>query len=48
MERMMRLVGEGFYWNDLKMSDAFKTLRRTITENDIINFISCTCRLEAL
>jgi acyl dehydratase len=44
----MRLVGEGFYWNDLKVGDAFKTFGRTITDTDIVNFISCTGMLEAL
>jgi acyl dehydratase len=44
----MRTVGIGFYWNDLKVGDRFKTLNRTITESDIVNFIGVTGMLETL
>lgn len=44
----MKLVGEGFYWNDLSVGDRFKTFGRTITETDIVNFISVAGMLEAL
>ena len=44
----MKLVGEGFYWNELTEGDCFKTFGRTITETDIVNFVSCAGMLESL
>jgi len=44
----MRTVGIGFYWNDLSVGDRFKTLNRTITETDIVNFIGVTGMVETL
>ncbi len=44
----MKLVGEGFYWDKLKIGDKFKTFGRTIFETDIINFVSCVGMLESL
>ena len=43
-----RLVGQGFYWQDMRVGDRFTTYGRTITETDIVNFISCTGFLEVL
>jgi acyl dehydratase len=44
----MKTVGIGFYWNDLEVGQKFKTLNRTITEPDIVNFIGVTGMLETL
>ena len=44
----MKTVGIGFYWNDLKAGDRFRTLNRTITEPDIVNFIGVTGMVETL
>jgi acyl dehydratase len=44
----MKTVGIGFYWNDLKVGDRFRTLNRTITEPDIVNFIGVTGMVETL
>ncbi len=44
----MKTVGIGFYWNDLNVGDKFKTLNRTITESDIVNFIGVTGMVETL
>lgn len=44
----MKTVGIGFYWNDLNVGDRFRTLNRTITESDIVNFIGVTGMLETL
>lgn len=41
-------LGRGFYWQDLKVGQRFQTFRRTITETDIVNFISVTGMLEAI
>lgn len=44
----MKLVGEGFRWTDLEVGQQFRTYGRTITETDIVNFISCVGMLESL
>lgn len=44
----LKTVGIGFYWDDLKVGDRFKTLNRTITESDIVNFIGVTGMVETL
>ncbi len=44
----VRLLGRGFYWQDMKVGDRYRTFGRTITETDIVNFISCTGMLEVL
>lgn len=44
----MKTVGIGFYWNDLAVGDRFRTLNRTITEPDIVNFIGVTGMVETL
>lgn len=44
----MKLVGEGFHWNDLNLGDTFRTFGRTVSDIDIINFVSCVGMLESL
>lgn len=44
----MQPLGHGLYWQDLKAGDRSLTFGRTITETDIVNFISCTGMLELL
>jgi acyl dehydratase len=41
-------VGLGLYFDDLPVGRKFKTLGRTITEADLVNFISSTGMLEVL
>jgi 3-hydroxybutyryl-CoA dehydratase len=41
-------LGQCVYWQDLSVGQRFRTLRRTITETDLINFISVTGMLEAI
>lgn len=41
-------LGQGFYWQDITVGQTFETFRRTITETDLVNFISCTGMLEAI
>ena len=43
-----KLLGVGFYWQDLEVGQVFHTMRRTITEVDIVNFISATGMLETI
>lgn len=42
------LLGQGFYWQDLAVGQRMRTLRRTLTETDLVNFISVTGMLEAI
>ncbi len=46
-ERLPRL-GQGFFWQDLQAGQRFETFSRTITETDLVNFISVTGMLEAI
>ena len=41
-------LGIGFTWQELAVGQKFKTFRRTITETDIVNFITVTGMLEAI
>ena len=41
-------IGQGSYWQEISEGDRFRTLRRTITEADLVNFISVTGMLEAI
>ena len=42
------LLGHGFFWQDLAPGQRFQTFRRTLTETDLVNFISVTGMLEAI
>jgi acyl dehydratase len=44
----MKQLGQGLYWDELKVGDQFKTFGRTITDADIVGFINCTGFLEVL
>lgn len=48
MTEPLPILGRGFYWQDLAVGQRFQTFRRTITETDIINFISATGMLETI
>jgi acyl dehydratase len=42
------LLGHGFFWQDLEVGQKLQTFNRTVTETDLVNFISCTGMLEVL
>ncbi len=44
----IKLLGAGYTWQELSAGQRFRTFRRTITETDIVNFISVTGMLEAI
>lgn len=46
--REIAMLGKGFYWQDLRVGQSFRTFRRTVTEADLVNFISATGMLEAI
>ena len=41
-------MGQGYVWQDLQVGQKLRTFRRTITETDLVNFISVTGMLEAI
>lgn len=41
-------LGQGLHWQDLAVGQRFRTFRRTITETDLVNFVSVTGMLEPL
>ncbi len=45
---MAKILGQGMYWQDMKVGNTYTTFGRTITEPDIVNFVSCTGMLELL
>ncbi len=44
----MKLLGEGFHWDELTVGDRFRTFGRTVTETDIVGFVSAVGMLESL
>ena len=44
----METVGLGFFYEDLPIGRTFRTIGRTVTEADIVNFINCTGMTEVL
>ena len=44
----METVGLGFSFEDLPVGREFRTIGRTVTEADIINFVNCTGMVEVL
>ena len=48
MKEEPRLLGRGFYWQDMAVGQRYRTFGRTITEPDLVNFIGCTGMLEVL
>lgn len=44
----MEIVGLGFFYEDLPVGRTFRTIGRSVTETDIVNFISCTGILEVM
>jgi acyl dehydratase len=41
-------MGVGLHWDDVKVGQRFQTLGRTVTETDIINFVSATGMVEEM
>lgn len=40
------LLGQGFFFQDLRIGQQFRTFRRTVTEADLVGFIGVTGMLE--
>ena len=41
-------LGQGFTWQDMALGNRYRTFGRTVTETDLVNFITCTGMLELL
>ncbi len=48
MEKEMKLLGMGPFWDDLSVGDRFRTAGRTLTETDLVNFVNLTWLTEEL
>ena len=48
MEKEMKLLGMGPFWNDLVVGDCFRTVGRTLTETDLVNFVNLSWLTEEL
>ncbi len=44
----METVGIGFHFEDVPVGRKFKTIGRTVSEADIVNFVNCTGMVEVL
>lgn len=44
----METLGLGLHFEDLPVGRKFKTMGRTVTEVDIVNFVNCTGMVEVL
>ena len=44
----LEYVGLGLYWNELSVGQRFRTINRTITETDLVNFINATGLVEVI
>ena len=44
----METLGLGLFYEDLPIGRRFKTIGRTVTEADIVNFVNCTGLVEVL
>jgi len=47
-ESTLPLIARGKYWQEIEVGMAGRTLRRILTETDLVNFISVTGMLEAI
>lgn len=48
MEKDMKLLGMGPFWNDLSVGDRFRSAGRTLTETDLVNFVNLSWLTEEL
>lgn len=48
MEKELKLLGMGPFWDDLSVGERFRTVGRTLTETDLVNFINLSWLTEEL
>jgi 3-hydroxybutyryl-CoA dehydratase len=44
----MDIVGLGLHWQDLAVGQQFRTINRTVTEADLVNFVNATGMVEMM
>lgn len=42
-----RLIGQGLFWDDLGVGQKFVTYRRTVTETDLVQFVTLTGMIDS-
>jgi acyl dehydratase len=48
MEKEIKLLGMGPFWDELSVGDRYRTVARTLTETDLVNFINLSWLTEEL
>jgi acyl dehydratase len=48
MEKDVKLLGMGPFWDDLSVGDRFRSAGRTLTETDLVNFVNLSWLTEEL
>jgi acyl dehydratase len=48
MEKEVKLLGMGPFWDDLSVGDRFRSVGRTLTETDLVNFVNLSWLTEEL
>lgn len=48
MEKDVKLLGIAPFWDDLSVGDRFRTVGRTLTETDLVNFVNLSWLTEEL
>jgi acyl dehydratase len=48
MEKEIKLLGMGLFWDELSVGDRYRTVGRTLTETDLVNFINLSWLVEEL
>ena len=48
MEKDVKLLGMGMFWDDLAVGARFRTVARTLTETDLVNFVNLSWLTEEL
>lgn len=48
MEKEMKLLGTAPFWDELSVGDRFRTVGRTLTETDLVNFVNLSWLTEEL
>jgi len=48
MEKDMKLLGMGPFWDELTVGDRFRSVGRTLTETDLVNFVNLSWLTEEL
>ena len=48
MEKEIKLLGQGPFWDELSVGDRYRSTARTLTETDLVNFVNLSWLTEEL